>query len=229
MKQVFEYSLYLLALVALVTLSTCSSPSKDEGVWEAPVTKEATEEVMDYEEYEEPATLSEQQEPEPIEEFSSSELHALEVRAIQKLNDFADLLTIISDHTYEEAFRKHAITQCFSLLDNEDIRIPKTATGKGSNESISIKSFLKQIYFNKASSLQFEFSNIEVVSPLQPKGDSLYSGVLSFHQSIVGMANLDTTFIHSSKYTVDIIHRRELKYFGENKVIVWEVKLGDFK
>ena len=146
--------------------------------------------------------------------LSSDLLDALEVRAQQKLLDFADYVVLISNPTIDSAFRTQAKEQALELFIQPEI--PIIFEG----ESTKLEDFFSAIHQKKGLT-NYTVRNIEIAQPLQQESDQQYTGSLSFSQSMI-VDSQET--VHQREVKVWV--KKTDKQFGNKQKEVWEVFLG---
>lgn len=144
-------------------------------------------------------------------------LDALEVRAQQKLLDFADYVTLIGNSTIDSTFRQQAQEQAHHLFIH-----PET-TVRLEKEALSLKDFFSAIQQGEES-LNYTVKNVEVAQPLQQESDQKYTGSLTFFQP----ATIELSEVTYQR-VVKIWVKKVDKQFGSEQKQVWEVFLGNIK
>ena len=144
-------------------------------------------------------------------------LAALELRAIQKIQDYAGYIDIISDSAYDGTFRDQALSMANDLFI--DGRIIDSSISNTS-ESQNIKHFFNQLFNNKYGKVKPKIKDIAVIHHFTPIGNERYEALLSFNQII---ENIET------KKEIKVILTKVEKQFGSSKKEVWVVFLGDIR
>ncbi|HBE42037.1 MAG TPA: hypothetical protein DDW27_12685 [Bacteroidales bacterium] len=153
-------------------------------------------------------------------------LRAYEVSAVQKLNDFADYLRIISDTTLDMKFRQHAAELVKGLFVTDEIEL-------NIRSNICYESGLNSMELLLAHSLSEGISclinplQITVSKPFVSENDSAFTGNLSFINRYVPPVSRDTSGTESLRLIIDIYLVKRLRSFGEDQLEVWDVYLGD--
>jgi len=149
--------------------------------------------------------------------LSAEHQDALEVRAQQKLLDFADYITLISNPNIDSTFRQQANEQTRQLFIH-----PQTMISLD-EENIIIEEFLDKVRLS-GKNQQYIVQNIEIAQPLRQESAQQYSGELTFSQQSVvdGQGN---THQHQAEIWVKKVDKK----FGKEEKKVWEVFLGNIK
>ena len=139
-------------------------------------------------------------------------LEAFELKAIEKLMDYADYLGIIYSEGFAVSFREQArqnINGFFTSHENSAAAlIPKSFTGSYNSYLILIDS-------------------VTIINPLQREAETWYTGSMGYAEMILGINSSDTIIFSHSQKTIEIILQMDYKDFGENSLLVWEVLLGE--
>ena len=129
-------------------------------------------------------------------------------RSIQKLKDFYNYLTIISNPKFDNRLKENVKIQANQLFYGQDCKVD----GKHSYDFIDS-------CFNLKAGVEWKASNISVSKNMSPKAkDSatgFYRGELTFKESVNGKL--------SKVKKVEIILSKSEKMFGESKREVWSV------
>jgi len=152
-------------------------------------------------------------------EQSTYNLIGFEGRAIQKLEDFAGYIEIISNKEYDIKLREHALTLATKLFYNSEIKI------NNSDKLLSSFTVLNSGY----TKIVVEISNQEYVENLKQSKSDSYSGKLLFEQTNTYFGTNDIQEKSKEKKEVDIILVRTEKEFGKKTKSVWNVFLGDIR
>ncbi len=129
-------------------------------------------------------------------------------RGIQKLKDFYNYLTIISNPTYDKVLRENAKTQAKQLF-------------YGSDCSVNGKVYADYIdsCFNLKKAVEWKAIDVLVAQPMNAttgvRDTVIYKGVLSFKESKDGSTGADKK--------AEIILSKGEKQFGNTKKEVWSI------
>jgi hypothetical protein len=152
-------------------------------------------------------------------ELSTVHLKAFEKRAIEKLRDFADYVDIISDQSYEEEFRKLAMSQAKGLfIEHSEIKLMD-----GFN-SRRIELFLDEVK-ERSINTKVLISDIAIETQLKESIGSLFEGTLTFGFSVLSTEHQEVN--HLQKRKMEFFLMKTPKSFGTNQKMVWEIFLGD--
>ncbi len=153
-------------------------------------------------------------------------LRAYEETAGKKLSDFADYLKIASDSTKDMVFRKQAAEMAGKLFISRDIDTRNWSKACDVTDLNTLEQLL-------AKSLSHGIPNclipiqVEVSSQLEQQNDSSFKGRLSFYLQAISYTNPGQRVANAGKLEIDFYALRKVKPFGETKLKVWEVYLGD--
>lgn len=152
------------------------------------------------------------------EKLERGNLIAFESRAKEKLADFFNYLTIISDPEYDDAFKSHAMVLASDLFTNNQILFP--LAGEGAILSIEeiLDNHLKGTYGKR----QYDVISVTISKKLENSENDGYIGALSFHVSMKQKDEPGST----SEGQIDMHAMKVDKHFGQTKRSVWEVFLG---
>lgn len=146
------------------------------------------------------------------ESLSDDNLEAFELKAVEKLLDYADYLGIIYSEGYDPSFRQQARQNIFGFFSSpehaEAALFPEGFTGPYKAHLILIDA-------------------VDIREPLQRASDTRYTGSMAYAEMISGISNSDTIPASFSRKTIEIILQMDYKDFGENSLLVWEVLLGE--
>ena len=153
-------------------------------------------------------------------------IRAYEASAVQKLNDFADYLRIISDTTLEMRFRQHAagLVKGLFITDKiELINLSRTYPESGLNTL----ELLLAHSLSEGTPFLFNPAQITVSKPFAFENDSTFSGNLSFINRYILPGSMEISETASVSLVIDIYLVKKLRSFGEDRIRVWDVYLGD--
>lgn len=161
--------------------------------------------------------------------LSEQMLRSFEVKAKQKLTDFADYLQICTDKSLDESFREHAQQMIHDLFISDsvyiDLHVPNEIKGKAK----TINDFLKMTAGSEENFIGIMFDSIVLSEPLHKINDLSYAGSLKFLQRYELLSSRNTTISHSIDKEVEIIATRVKKPFGSDTLKIWTVLLGNIK
>jgi len=155
-------------------------------------------------------------------------LRAYEVTALEKLNDFADYMRIISDTALDLKFRQHAAELVKGLFISDDVELHSRSKIYTEPDLITLE-FLLANSLSEGISYRINPLQITVSNPFVSKNDSTFIGNLSFINKCVPLSSKDTSEIKSRELVIDIFLIKKLRSFGNDQIKVWDVYLGDIK
>ena len=153
-------------------------------------------------------------------------LRAYEKTAIEKLNDFADYMKIISDTTLDLRFRKHTAELVKGLFLTDEIDL--SGWSKSYPEpGLNILDTLISYSLSEGVSFWNRPMQINFIKPFISINDSTFTGDLSFNYKSLSLSIQDTLEIASGSLVIDIYLMKKTKTFGKARFTVWDVYLGD--
>ena len=153
-------------------------------------------------------------------------LKAYEETACQKLSDFADYLKIASDTTKDITFRKQAAEMAGKLFIPGDINTRNWSKSYPVNTMNTLDQLLA-VSLSQGMPCWLQTIDIKLSSSLKQQNDSSFKGSLSFYQQSIPYTNPDQKVANAVKLEIDFYAIRKVKPFGETKLRVWEVYLGN--
>ena len=144
---------------------------------------------------------------------SEQNLSAFESRAIQKLEDFYELLGIVGDPSYDSAFRRQAVSLALDLFNREEAILSK----EGKNTMTTLTQYLEGV-FKTRPAFKYGVKNISLSSPFLQESEDRYQAELSYH--------LDQ---EEDTLKMNVVLVKKPKLFGQEKRYVWEVLLAGIK
>ena len=153
-------------------------------------------------------------------------LKAYEITAIEKLNDFADYMKIISDTTLDLRFRQHAAELVRDLFVSGEIDLQNWSKVYPEPGLYTLELLLSHC-LSEGISCWIRPLQINVSNPFTRENDSTFTGALSFYQDRHLFREKEPSDKVSRKLTIDIYIIRKVKTFGDLQFRVWDVCLGD--
>ena len=156
-------------------------------------------------------------------ELSRENLKAYEVRAIQKVKDLSDYITIYLNGDLEKEFRQQAknmIYKTFYTYDNCNQFF----------DDIALKEDTDQILLFRPDTngnIIFRSESIQIPEHLKKTEEFEYSGKIDVDASLLEIIENDTIVIDKRKLTLPIVLLKKEKDFGESSEKVWELLLGE--
>ena len=160
---------------------------------------------------------------------SAYDLIGFEGRAMQKLEDLAGYLEIMSNKEYDLTLRKHALTLATKLFYDDQITIKNSDKQLSSLNVLELNDYLNSVLETGYAKIVVEITNREYVENLSQSKSDAYSGKLIFEQTNTYYKNKDVQEKTIEKKEVDIILVKTEKAFGKKTKSVWNVLLGDIR
>jgi hypothetical protein len=148
------------------------------------------------------------------ESLTRRNLDAFEFRAVEKLMDYADYLSIVYDQNLDETFRHQAGENILDLF-----------AGRSAPEN----PFPRGIDPGSYSSIKFLVDTIEIIVPLERQSTGTYRGRMQYSLKIEGIKGSDTLNLDTSLQRMGMLLQMSSKDFGDTSLLVWEVLLYDDK
>jgi len=137
-------------------------------------------------------------------------LEAFESRAVEKLEDYADYLGMVSDSGLDSSFRKQARENLFGLF----------LEGAAPESTITLS-----IPGDGFAKLAFMIDSVTVLDPLEEENGNNYRGRIRYRLHTLGIQTTDTILLQSSIMEMGMVLQKRSKEFGEKRLQVWEVQL----
>ncbi|KAF0202448.1 MAG: hypothetical protein FD170_1915 [Bacteroidetes bacterium] len=163
------------------------------------------------------------------ETLSDQSLRAYEANAKQKLNDFADFLSIYYDQNIDSAMKKQAGNMIVKLFSSEEITIPPFIPGVKWTVNPTLTDLLKNENLPEYKSTKILIDSITVREPLRYSGESLSKGTLTFSTRVISYSSSDSLVLERIKMEVEMLAKKVDKTFGSETLRVWGVFLGNMK
>lgn len=161
--------------------------------------------------------------------LSNYQIKGFEKRALQKITDFADYLSIVSNTEYDEKLRKQAI----DMITKQFLEKETTVTGVDKELSkpaeFKLDQYLNLFLTNKYSKIEVKHSDIKYLNNIVIDEKGNYKGKIYFKQT--SNYYVKDKFV-SSAYSfrhINIYLIKTKKKFGSKKEDIWNVFLGDLE
>lgn len=225
MKKSLKIVIYSLSVIIILTVAACSanpklskSDSYEYTLEEAPAgeAKEIIYEAAkaDYE-FEK-------------DQLSVLALKAFEQRAMQKVTDFADYLSIISDKSLDSIFKNQASEMLVSLFYHEKVDITVHYPKVNYLKQEGLKDFLSFLQNENTPKLKINVSGFIVEDSLIYISNKRYSGEISCIFSVQNQGKGEAILPDGTyKTSFDIESRKTDKQFGADQKQIWEIFLSD--
>lgn len=161
--------------------------------------------------------------------LSNQTLRAFELKAEQKLLDFADYLSIFYNKQLDAPLREQARLSINRLFVSEETVIQSFFISNKNNRELTLPEFLNQDYLPAYRSVTILIDSVWLETPLQRSGNMQFAGKISFSRSLEACSPADTLIFPGRKMNVDIIAKKVNKSFGSDTLQVWGVFLGSIR
>ena len=156
------------------------------------------------------------------EELTTEQLEALQLRAIQKFQDFTDYLKIISDNDVDDDLKKHSVQLALDLFINDTITISNSDMLSNVDSSkittTSLTAFIDSIHQDTGSLIFITVNTNKFIQPLTIDSTNNYTGIIESSFLVNGKETIKKIDVH----LIDI-----QKEFGETNQTILEVRLGN--
>jgi hypothetical protein len=159
--------------------------------------------------------------------LSEDSKFAVEMAAIQKVNDLADYIEVYTDVSLDIVFREKAGDMIRDIFVSDDVRLSFGPYRNKKIKYLTVKKFLDRGFGKDVLSALVLFDDITIDIPLNRSGPELYEGAISGIQEITWFTSSDTIKTEKTTITITIQASREIKVFGEDTLKTWAVNLGD--
>jgi hypothetical protein len=160
---------------------------------------------------------------------SSFDLSGYEGRAMQKIDELAGYIEIISNKDYDPTFREHALTLAKKLFYDKEIQISNSDKYLSNLNILALDDYLNAVLKTSYTKIIVELSNRQYIENLSQDKSESYSGKLLFDQTNYYYKNKEIQNKSTEKKEVEIILVKTDKSFGKKTKSVWNVFLGDIK
>jgi hypothetical protein len=156
------------------------------------------------------------------------QLKGFEETAKQKLIDFSDYMKIVSDSSLEITFRKQAARMASALFKSPELRTVAWNADHPGTEPQTIDELLEK---NLSDGMKYWLipEQLSIKNPFSNKSDSLYTGSLKFCVEPKYFAEQNKTVLLKDWFYADVYAVKTNKFFGNQRLTIWEVRLGDIK
>lgn len=162
-------------------------------------------------------------------EQSTYDLTGFEGRAMQKVEELAGYIEIISNKEYDLTFREHALSLAIKLFYDGEIKISNSDKLLSSFNIMALNDYFDTVLKTGYAKIVVEVSNRQYVENLSQSKSDTYSGKLLFDQTNYYYKNKEIQDKTIEKKEVDIILVKTEKAFGKKTKSVWSVYLGDIR
>jgi hypothetical protein len=160
------------------------------------------------------------------EQLSSRDLQVFELRAQQKLKDYANYIEIISDKSFDAELRKEAAGSALRLFSTQNVTVHETLSG-GKAKEWKISDYLSKLSASAYKKIASQISNLALTKPMVKQAENSYKGELSYTQLTKGYDDKGKeVFLVKAEKKAEVILKKVKKQFGQQTEEVWEVFLG---
>jgi hypothetical protein len=160
--------------------------------------------------------------------LDEASLFAYEVKAKQKLSDFADYLQIMTDTSLDMSFRIKAGEMIKKTFQSENVGLRLDKEEKETEPEFEVHRLIKDGLENKLKLPPFLVDSIIIHEPLHRIGNTTYSGILRFSQNFTDPSQ-PGLIINSIRRSTDVYVVKEDKIFGTDTLKIWSVRLGEIR
>lgn len=153
-------------------------------------------------------------------------LLAFEEKAMQKLMDYGEYLSLMMDKGIDSTLRENVREQIKHLFLNEQVKIDFI----WSKSNIHYDSLVKlniSIFESDLDQLTISVEDIQVSQHLARKTPQNYQGMISFNQIIHFQYNNGIRESEQQRKVLDFYLKKVEKKFGSDTKFIWQVFLGD--
>lgn len=156
-------------------------------------------------------------------ELSVETLSAFEKRAIQKLKDVEDFISIYSDSSLSMPFRMQAKQMIEGNFINKEAALEFYRNMEIKEDTVN-----RFLFFSgNIGKYKVEINKITVSNRLQKVSPANYSGEIQFLQKVTEPDSVNNGPANYFQRKIEIQAIRTEKKFGNSPKIVWEVFLGE--
>lgn len=160
--------------------------------------------------------------------LSASSLRAFELRAIQKLQDIAGYVQILSDLSLDKSFRMQARQMMQGIFSDGNNTISTKTFDGGNSLKLTVNQFIDSVS-NQYPKLKVEIYDIQTIQNLHLTNNHVYAGALTFWQTTYRVQKTGNIKLNEEQMLADITLKRVDKEFGNTAKEVWEAFLGNIE
>jgi hypothetical protein len=168
-------------------------------------------------------------------QLSQLRVDGFQTRGVQKVYDFANYIELISDKSLDKELREQAREMALKLFNSSDnVVLDNTAlTVKGDEEFTENKvaDYLDVIMNSKYDKVIAKLDTIsDLTQPLEMTLNGNYKGqmVVELGFEVVEKGK-ERSLAPAYTRTVELILKKVEKSFGNEKMEIWEILIGDFR
>ena len=152
---------------------------------------------------------------------------AMEMAAVQKLNNFADYLMIYSNSSLDSAFRIRAACLITDLFVSRQSGISFEFRDIKKEGRWTLATLLDDSWGDEVDSVHVRFDSIRFMTHLNQSDALSYDALMNCSQSVVVYSSTNTYIAPAEQIEVNILVSRREKTFGSDTLTIWVVQLGD--
>ena len=155
--------------------------------------------------------------------LSDSTIRAFESRAIQKISDLRDYISILSDTSLDKTFKQQARAMALKLFISKNCTLPSPLNS--GDEIIKISDLLDSLKSGSAENLRLSVNSTDISEHAQ-KQEKTYQGIVIFDMRYKGG---EVRFREKTKVQCTFSIKKTKKAFGKETKLIWEVFLGNIE
>lgn len=161
------------------------------------------------------------------EELSDIDFDEFSDKALQKIDDFTNYLSIISSkETYPESANQ-AIELAIELFVNEEVMVEVSTVGYAESVKRKIRDYLTRLKLLKYDKVEIQWADINYVSNFRKAPDGNYYGTLTVKQTFRGYKDNQVVYSDVTQKDVEVVIKGMEKSVEGQKEMVWDVLLSD--
>lgn len=158
--------------------------------------------------------------------LSAEALHGFETSAIQKLNDFADYLNILSAGNTPPTIRMTTAGMIQNLFLSDTLTLFLDPPEPCFQKIISLKELLQTVDWNHKRCGSLVIDSVSITQRLYKVSDTSFSGSLECLLNWSGVPGSISPMQKPVRHNAEIHLKKVPKTFGSDRLEVWTVKLG---
>ena len=147
-----------------------------------------------------------------------------ETAAKEKLHDFINYLELISNKSINIEMRQQAAAQALALFS--DTNVASVSGYFTDTTSLPPTEFISAVLNSEYDSLKVTVDRMEVKNSFNRINDSTYIGLLSITHHVQAFQHKQGKDIFKGEKLAEIVLQKKEKQFGEEKQLVWDIRLS---
>ncbi len=147
----------------------------------------------------------------------ATDLTLFESRAEQKISDYYDYLSIITNPDYDPEFRQQAMKMAADLFADGSIWDQKLIS---STDTLTIDDFLNLLFKGQHTLDKLTLKSVEIIDHFRFIKPGLYHAKFNSTQKVNGA---------KSQKSISVVLKQTEKEFGNQTKLIWEVFLKDIR